>query len=305
MSIQITSAYPGEVLQALLVKATTGNELVSRGLVRIEPNVSTKFYIPRLKASKMLQKRKEQPEQGDSKGEFKIDERVLEPQEFMAFTVFNPRSFEKFWRQYQPTGPLVFRELPASAQSALLAELAKVVDFELGDHFINGKQGSGAEEFFNGILTRIEADAEVIEVSAETDATMIEKLKAVHAGIPKALRSAPGLRILMSVEDADAYDDELTARESKGANYTDTNARRFKGITIEPLANWPSDVIVATVTGTDLATNLWAGVSMINDFEAVKIDRLTNAGELYFFKMLMKADTNIAFGEHVVMLDAR
>jgi len=37
----------------------------------------------------------------------------------------------------------------------------------------------------------------------------------------------------------------------------------------------------------------------------IQIDKLTNAGERYFFKMLMTADTNTAFGEEVVMLDAR
>jgi hypothetical protein len=300
----IQTAYAGEVLQALLVKATTGNELVARGLARIEANVQYKFYIPRLQAGKMLQKRKEMPTEADAKGQFKIDERVLEPKELMAFTTFNPRSFEKFWRHYQPTGPLVFRELPAIAQNALLAELAKVVNFELGDHFINGVHGVAEGEYFDGILTRILADGDVVKAETDEEA-MIDRLKAVHRAIPKPLRSAPGLRILMSVEDADTYDDELTTRESKGANWTDTNAKRFKGIGIETLAHWPKDVVAATICGNDLSTNLWIGVDTVNDIETVKIDRVTNAGELYFFKMLMKIDTQIAWGEQVVLLDTR
>jgi len=301
---KIQTAYAGEVLQALLVKATTGNEIASRGLARIEPNVQYKFYIPRLRAGKMLQKRKEQPTEEDAKGKFNIDERILEPKELMAFTTFNPRSFEKFWRHLQPSGPLVFRELPEIAQNALLAELAKVVNFELGDHFINGKHGSGENQYFDGILTRILADEDVIEVETG-ETTMIGKLNAAYRAIPKPMRSAPGLRFLVSIEDADAYDDELTSRDSKGANWTDTNAKRFKGVTIEALANWPQGVIVATITGTDLSTNLWIGVDAVNDTETVSIDRLTNAGELYFFKMLMKIDTQIAWGEQVVILDTR
>lgn len=304
MAIQIQTAYAGEVLQALLVKATTGNDLVARGLVRVEPNVQYKFYIPRLQAGKMLQKRKEQPTEADAKGQFKIDERVLEPKELMAFTTFNPRSFEKFWRHWQPNGALVFRELPAIAQNALLEELAKVVNFELGDHFINGVHGTGDDQYFDGILTRILADTDVIRVTS-TATKMVEKLKAIHKAIPKPMRNAPGLRLLMSIEDADIYDNELTSRQSKGANWTETNAKRFKGIAIEALANWPEGVIVATITGTDLSTNLWVGVDMVNDTEVVKIDRLTNAGELYFFKMLMKVDTQIAWGEQVVLLDTR
>jgi hypothetical protein len=304
MAVNITSAYSGEVLERLLVRATTGNELVEKGLIHLEPNVTDKFYIPRLRAGKMLRKRVEQPVDTDSKGDFSVDERALIPVEFMAFTTFNPRAFEKFWRPWQPSGELVFAELPQEAQNALLAELAKAVDFELGGHFITGEAGTDDDHLFNGILTRIVADTDVIKVT-ETSTSQTERLKAVVKKIPVAIRNNPKMRILMSVGDADKYDDELAAQAYKGANITDLNAMRFKGIKIEPLAQWPDDVIVATYCGMDYDTNLWAGVNSVNDFDAIKIDRLTNAGERYFFKMLMKADTNIAWGEDVVLLDNR
>lgn len=301
MAITIQTAYAGEVLEKLLVKATTGNELVQRGLIHVVPNVQKAFYIPRLKLGEILQKRKEQPDDGDSKGTFTIDEKKLEPQEFMAFTTFNPRSFETFWRKFQPQGNLVFEELPAEAQTAFLEELAKRVDFELGWHFINGKQGSGAAEFFNGILTRILADNDVVKADLTNVSTMINRFKAVFNKIPKALRGKPGLKFLCSIEDADAYDDELIALPNKGADPTSTNAKRYKGIPIEPLADWPQGTIIATVATNDLNSNLWAGVSLVDDYNCVQIDKLTNAGEKYFFKMLMKADTNIAFGELVAI----
>lgn len=303
--INITSAYSGEVLEKILVKATTGNEMVARGLMRLEPNVSTNFYIPRMRAGKMLQKRKEQPVDADGKGNFNIDERKLTPMEFMAFTTFNPRSFEKIWRKWQPKGDLVFADLPAEAQTAMLDAMAGAVDFELGGHFINGIYGDDDAHLFNGILTRILADKEVINVPVGNANTMIKRLQAVVKALPKTVRSNPKLRILMSTTDADTYDDELTAQTAKGANYTDMNAMRFKGIQIEALAQWPDGVIVATYVGMDEATNLWGAVNTVNDFETIKIDRLTNAGERYFFKMLMKADTNTAWGDDVVLLDAR
>lgn len=304
MAIKITTAYSGEVLDKLLVKATTENELVSRGLIHLEPNVSDKFYIPRLRAGKMLQKRKEQPVDADSKGDFTLDERMLKPEEFMAFTTFNPRSFEKIWKEWQPTGDLVFRELPTEAQNALLEELAKVVDFELGWHFVNGEFGNDDDHLFNGILTRMLADKDVIRVPALCG-SMKAKLRAVFNKLPKAVRKSKNLRILMSTEDWDKYDDELTDQSAKGSDTTSTNPKRFKNIPIEDLAAWPEGVIVATICGMDLTTNLWAGVSSVNDFDAIKIDKLTNAGEKYFFKMLMKADTNIAFGDEVVLYDER
>lgn len=297
--------YSGEVLEQLLTLAATGNELVEKGLIHIEPNVSLKFSIPRLKGGKMLQKRKEMPVDADGKGNFNYSEVVLEPKDFMAFTTFNPRSFESVWRKWQPKGNLVFAELPAEAQNALLAELAKCVRFELGNHFINGVYAeTGDDKLFNGIVTRIINNSDIIEVSSSAT-TMIGKLTALKDKIPVTMRSNTGLRILMSIADFDKYDAELTAQPNKGANYTDTNVERFKGIQIEKMANWPSDLLVATICGMDFNTNLWAAVNFQDDSEVIQIDKLTNSGERYFFKMLMKADTNVAFGEECVVLDQR
>ena len=46
-------------------------------------------------------------------------------------------------------------------------------------------------------------------------------------------------------------------------------------------------------------------MNLQDDEDVIQIDKISNASELYFFKMLMKADTNIAFGEEVVVLDKR
>ena len=309
MAVEITSVYSGEVLEQLLVRATTGNQFVAGGHIRIQPGVSKKFSIPRLRAGKMLQKRKEDPDhKTDGKGDFKIDEVYLEPKDVMAFTVFNPRSFEQFWRKWQPTGNLVFAELPAEAQNAMLAEMAKIVDFELGEQFISGKHGTGATEYFDGILTRITASSDVVKLGNTdkiTEDNVLNVFESVRKQIPKALRGALNLKIFVSVGVADIYDSVLTKRESKGADYTDTNPNRYKGIQIVPLAQWPDDVVVATVASTDLNTNFWGGVSLVDDATAILIDKVSNASELYFFKMLMKIDTNIVWGEDIVLYDGR
>lgn len=112
--------YDGEVLAKILTKASTGNELVQKGLINIVPNVEKKYSIPRMKVGRMLRKRVEQPEDKDSKGDFDYSEKELKPVDFMAFTTFNPRSFEQVWRPFQPKGELVFRELPPEVQNTML-----------------------------------------------------------------------------------------------------------------------------------------------------------------------------------------
>jgi hypothetical protein len=309
MAVTITSAYAGEVLEQLLVRATTGNELVAGGHIHVQPNVLKKFAIPRLKGSNMLQRRKEQPVENDSVGGFTIDEKYLEPKDVMAFTTFNPRVFESIWRPFQPTGNLVFEQLPANVQSALLAELAKVVDFQLGGEYINGVyHATDAGKYFDGILTRIMADADVVDIAtpaALVQSNIIAKLKLVRAAIPKAIKKNPNLKIFMSVEDGESFEYELTDKPTKGQDYTNMNPERFKGIQIVTLADWPKDVIVAAATSTGIDSNFWAGVALADDAEAIQIDKLTAAGEKYFFKMLMKVDTNIVFGEDIVLYDGR
>ena len=187
--IQINGTnYSGEVLEMLLTRAATGNELVEKGLIHVVPEVAKKFSIPRLRTGKMLQKRKEMPTDSDSKGNFDYDERELVPVDFMAFTTFNPRTFEQIWRPWQPKGNLVFAELPAEGQNALLRELAKSVKFELGFHFVNGVYGEDDDHLFNGIVTRMLADRDVVRVSSK-ETTMIKKLKAVKDAIPVTLQS--------------------------------------------------------------------------------------------------------------------
>lgn len=306
MAITIKNTnYNGEVLEQLLTVATTNNEIVTKGLIHVIPNVSKKISIPRLRTSKMLQKQKENPQVSDSKGGFDYSEKALEPVDFMAFTVFNPRTFEQVWRPFQPKGDLVFAELPPQVQNQLLDALSKQVQFELGGHYVNGEAGSDDDHLFNGILTQAAKDADVIVVKSDST-KMLDRLAAVRKSIPIAIRENPNLRILMSVSDFDKYDDELTAREYKNLDETTRNIKRYKDIKIETIAAWPDDLIVATLCSPDAMTsNLFAAVNLQDDEHVIKIDRVSNMSELYFFKMLMKADTNIAFGEEFVVLDKR
>ena len=298
--------YNGEVLEKILTLATTGNDLVEKGLIMVIPGVEKKISLPRIKTGRMLQKRKENPTLEDSKGNFNYSEKSLDPEDFMAFTTFNPRAFEHIWRKWQPKGNLVFSELPPEAQNTLLDELSKSVKFELGWHYINGEFGDDDDHLFDGILTQAAKDTKVVVVSAPSDtSSMLAKLKAVRAAVPKALRENPNLRILMSIDDFDKYDNELTEREYKNASETDLNKKRYKGITIETLNSWPDDLIVATICSPSADGNLFAGVNLQDDEEVIQIDKWMNSSELYFFKLLMKADTNIAFGEEFVVLDTR
>jgi len=306
MAIKVQNTnYNGEVLEQLLTVATTSNEIVEKGLIHVIPGVEKKMSIPRLRVGTMLQKRKENPTVEDSKGDFNYSEQSLDPVDFMAFTVFNPRTFEQIWRPWQPKGDLVFAELPPSAQNAMLDALSKQVQFELGNHYVNGVYGDSDSELFNGILTQAAKDSDIV-IASSSSTKMVDRLKALREKIPVAIMENPNLRILMSPADFNKYDDELTAREYKNRDETTRNIKMYKDIKIETLAAWPDDLLVATLCSPDaMTTNLFAAVNLQDDEHVIQIDKVSAMSELYFFKMLMKADTNIAFGEEFIVLDAR
>ena len=52
-----------------------------------------------------------------------------------------------------------------------------------------------------------------------------------------------------------------------------------------------------TVGGTSRMSNIWLGLTATNDFDTIKVDRLNNYSDEFFFKMKMGADTQIKIGE--------
>lgn len=304
--------YSGEVVETLMVRATTGCEIVDGGHVYVRMGVKSKLSIPRIRTSgKFLQRRKEMPktgENGDAKGKFNYDEKFLEPQDMMVYIEFNPAVFEHVWRPFQPTGEMVFQELPIEVQETLLLEVTKGVNMELGDLYINGKKGAGEREFFDGFIQRMISDAELTKIADAheiTDETILPALKSVRLNIPKQLRKSKLMKIFMGQEAFDIYDDVLTRKEYKHEDYTNMNKQRYKGYPIVVLSDLPKDVIFAAESSNNMDSNLWIGVNLSEDAAAIKVGQVQNSGELYFFKMLMKADTNTKFGEDISFWDGR
>nr|WP_302830035.1 hypothetical protein [uncultured Bacteroides sp.] len=190
-------------------------------------------------------------------------------------------------------------------QGILLNELLKKVGEELGYAYINGEyKAEGDAYLMDGILTQAAKDEDVVKVKS-TGTTMLQRLKELRKAIPVTMRNNANLRILMSVTDFDQYDDELTQLTNKGEAPTNINQERYKGIKIETLAQWPESIIVATLCDSGMNGNLFAAVNLQDDENVIQIDKWANASELYFFKMLMKADTQIGFGEEFIALDWR
>lgn len=298
------SNYGGEVLNFILTQAFLGNEIAEKGVLHVEAGIPKKFSIPLMKIGKLLQKRKEMPESTDAKGDITYLEKELNPEDIMVYTEFNPKSFEAIWRQYQPQGNMVFYQLPSNVQTQILSLILQETATEVGQHFINGLKGNGEEQFFNGIVSRILADGEV-NYAKTGETTWVKKLQSLKDAVPVEIVDHPNLAIIMNTRDYGKYDAELKAQYGKNVDPTAKREQAFDGTPIIRLAYWPEGLAVATLVSADGDGNLWAGVNINDDAETLYVDKVTNAGEKYFVKILLKADTNIAWGGYVAVLDER
>lgn len=306
MALNITSTYAGEVLDNFLMKVSTGNEAVEGGHVQVVENIVHKQTLPRIKAEDLFQDRAATP---TSSGTITVNERQLQPADLMLYHEFNPRDFEDFWRPFQPTGPLVFRTLSPETQSAMLEEIIKYARNFMGTAIWQGDTStapSGTYRYFNGLITRASADADVIDIASPvtlTSGNIQAKVAAVYDAVPAAVRRDPNFKIFMSDKSGELYVDAVHAQANKGNDFTQGAPMTYKGKRVVSLVGMPDDTIFATIGSAGRDSNLYLGIDWDagNMENALVIDKVSPASELYFIKALMKADTQIGWGEQCVL----
>lgn len=311
MAVNITTAYSGEVLNNILARMIVGNELVDGGHVKVQNGIRKAFSIPRIGLSApVIQPRVATPVSSTSQGDYDLDEVKLEPNDMMAYVEFNPRSFEDFWRPWQPSGELVFRELPAEVQTKMLQELARRSQNEIALKIVSGDKAlltSNPLHYFDGFLTRAAGSGDTIVIPtpvALTAANVESKLDAVYKALPIAVRRDPLTKMMISVTTMDLYEEAQYAKANKGPNVTDNLQYRYRGKQLVPVAEFPDDTIYAAKATNNENSNLWIGVDHEGDETEVKVERLQANSELFFFKMNMKMDTQVVFHEETVLYKA-
>lgn len=323
--------YTGEVLQHLLTLTAQENETYKEGLVHVVSGIQKKLALPSIKLGKIVQDHKATPD--SSLGEYTHTERYLEPEDFMIYLEFNPRHYEKYYKPFQPTGNLVFRELNPQIQakmidllfknkaeyinhaiwcSALAADKAKISSADgkvaAGSTEIGGDDDYGPMKYFNGAIARMlinkaaaatteEAKGgqiNVVGTGTFTSGAAVEtELYAMWEAVPPKIRKKQNLCVLMDYATWDKYNKYVSGKDYKYSDNTEENKRKFQGKRIIPMVALPADTIIMGVFTGDEDSNLWMGVDYANDENVLQVDKLQNNSELYFFKMLLKMDVNI------------
>lgn len=335
------NTFSGDVLEDLLVYTAQGNDTFAEGLVHIKPGIQKKYVLPHIQLGNIIQDNKPTPTSAEGAAQengfnsYTISERYLEPQDLMVYLEFNPRDFEEYWRPFQPQGQLLFRELDPSVQVTMLHLLIDRKDQYIGDSIwcarkggidskitapsgatnLGGASAAGPMKYFDGALARVldnintsnaneKASGQAI-LAGNTELTTGEQVETalytMWKQTPKQLRKSTKLKFIMGWELWDLYDEYLTKKDDKYVENSEINKRHFKGKPIVVINGMPEHTIFLGKFSSDMESNLWMGVDYATDQESVKVDRLQNNSELYFFQMRLKMDVNIVLPAEIVV----
>ena len=302
MGVTINTNFWGDVVEELMALAVTHNEIVEGGHIFISDKIQKKRALNRITMSNIIQAVAATP---TPQGQFTLDERALDPDDFMVYVEFDPGDFREAWEYLAPKGDFVFTELTPKVQAELLRQViegANGVNEYMGSAILIGDKTSGTPPFdrFNGIITKAKADADVIDVTgyASLDTSNIAaKLKSIKDQSRVATRRNSKFKMFTSVVDAEKYAEFQKAQVNKGVDVTSGGVMKIDGTPIIPLVGMPENTVFATIADSTRGSNIWLGVKGIADYSTVKVMPVQNNSDLWFFKMKMGADTQIKFGQ--------
>ena len=312
MSFAITSEFNGSVIDQIFLLLVTQNQTVDGGHVHIENNIFKQRSIPRATSDNLIQDRAATP---TSQGSIVYDERVLAPEDIMVYVEFNPNDFRDVWEPFQPQGDFVFSRLSPEVQRAVV-ELALEgvggVDPYMGSAIWQGDIAGGAPPFdkFDGFLKKAADDADVIDevlAGPVDDGNIVANIELVYNAAPVAVRTRESFKIFLSEGNKEHYWNALMSKASSDANpfhdVAQSGPLTYKGKRVVSLVGLTDDNIVATHSSPGRDSNLYLGLAGpgANNEEVVKIERLQANSELWFIKVLWGADTQIKWGQELVL----
>lgn len=299
------TTYAGEAASAFIVKAITGNETVQGGHVYVKDGIKKKFTIPRWDANyeDFVQDRAATP---TSKGTMTVDGKVLDPQDYMIYTEFNPRDYEAHWFATQLNATLIDRTLPMSVESVVIQEVMKRHDRYLNKALWNSDTVlTNIYKYYDGFIKKAVTAAQNVVSSpiTLTVGNIQAELLRGYDLIPAALRYDKSMKFFMGYAAFDLYMQSQINQTYKGVDTTSEGVARFKGREVVKINDLPDNFyFIAKGTATP-ESNMWVGMNSTDD-ATLELKQLQANSELWFIKMLMKVDVQIGWNEETVLYKA-
>ncbi len=300
------TTYAGEAASQFIVKAITGADTIQGGNVYVKDGIKKKFTIPRWDATytDFIQDRQATPV---SKGSSTIDGQPLLPEDYMIYYEFNPRDFEDHWFATQLDETLIDRALPVSVESVVVQEILKRHAKYFNQMLWTGDMTTtGVFKYFDGFIRKAKLASDTVTVSSPITLTNSniqgEFLRGYNAIIP-ALRYDPAMKFFCSYATFDLYAQSQINQTYKGIDTTKEGSDQFKGRKVEKIADFPDNTYLIAKGMPTMESNLWVGMNSTDDAN-LTLQKLQANSELYFVKMLMKADVQIGWNSETVYYGA-
>jgi hypothetical protein len=172
MSLVIAdTSYAGTFASYFWLPATFGMDTVQKGVVFVQDGIKKAHTIGRIDFANPLQARAATP---TTSGTFTIDGRVLNPNDMMLYTEFNPRDFEQHWLAEELSPTLLDRQVPVEAENYMmqigLNRAFEQVELGLWQGSTSytapiGSAGNGQLKFYDGFIKKMIVDTAVLKVA--------------------------------------------------------------------------------------------------------------------------------------------
>ena len=277
------------------------------GNAYLKDGIKKKFTIPRWDSDyeTLIQDRQATP---TSKGTMTVTGQAITPADYMIYMEFDPRDFEAQWFATQLDDRLIDRTLPYSAESVVVQGVMARHQKFFNKIMWNGDTTLAAPSiyrYFDGWITRAKNSLTSNKVSGTTLTTsniQAEMLKCYNQ-IPIALRYDPNMKFYLSYASYDLYAQSQINQTYKGVDTTQEGVARFKGKDVVRIADFADNTMIVAKGMATTESNLWVGINSIAD-EGLVLRQLQANSELWFVKLLMKADVNYGWDEEVVYYGA-
>lgn len=298
------TTYAGEAAADFIVKAITDNAMVNGGHIYVKDGIKKKYTIPRWDADyeDFIQDVQATP---TSKGTQAVTGKALNPAEYMIYHEFDPRDYEDHWFATQlPGSTLLDTSLPTNVESVLIQEVLKRHGKFVNKIIWNGDTTTtGIYKYFDGLKKKSTDSSETIKVGSPTTLSAANIQAEFQKGfnlIPVELRYNTSMKYFCSYATFEFYMQSQVAQTSKGVDVTQRGSDKFRGLTVVPIPDFPNDYYCIAQGSAGRDSNLWMGINSTDDMNTIQLAKKQANSELYFIKLLMKADVQIGWNTQVV-----
>jgi hypothetical protein len=319
----VDKIYGGEAVGLFAGKLFNEHELYKARKIFVRESFTDKITVPVSDSTFNVQDYAATP--SSTGNAFTLSDRTMQLEKYNLYFEWNPLETMTYWKQYQPTGELVFAELPAALQAQMLSEaFASEGEYHAKADYI-GNKTSGVAPFnkYDGILQLVKNGAgryaQAIRkdyapvgnngtsgftessIKAILDAEVASIIASGDSQIAKAYYKADFFWT-MSPRTFQIYSNEQKAQSNKGVDFTQTGVQLHNGKAILVDPNFPDFHIMGTYGSDNASSNLQLGINSLASQQTFLTGRVANNSDNHFFKLTLTRALMVVRPEHLILI---